>query len=97
MNDPIPFVWPGANRRDVRRNAGLSPLSHRELEVVAALAEGLGVKGAARKLGLSPLTVKSHLQRIRSALRDSGDIPPEIEIGESSGLVFYCLLRRWID
>lgn len=39
-------------------------LTDREIQVLALVAEGLQNKEIARRLGLSPLTVKAHLQRI---------------------------------
>lgn len=38
--------------------------THRELEVIAGVAEGHTNDALAARLGLSPLTVKSHLQRV---------------------------------
>lgn len=39
-------------------------LTVREVEVIRLVAEGCTNSGAARELGLSPMTVKSHLERI---------------------------------
>jgi DNA-binding CsgD family transcriptional regulator len=44
------------------------PLSSREVEVLALIADGLSKEQAGRKLGISGPTVKSHLSRIYSAL-----------------------------
>lgn len=44
------------------------PLSEREVEVLALIADGLSKEQAGRKLGISGPTVKSHLSRIYSAL-----------------------------
>ncbi|MGC2522307.1 MAG: helix-turn-helix transcriptional regulator, partial [Stellaceae bacterium] len=39
-------------------------LTPREIEVLAALAGGLGNKGVARRLGISPHTVKFHIEAL---------------------------------
>jgi DNA-binding CsgD family transcriptional regulator len=39
-------------------------LTPREVEVLAALAEGLGNKAVARRLGISPHTVKFHIESV---------------------------------
>lgn len=41
-----------------------NPLTERELEIVAYTADGHTTAGTARKLGLSPETVKSHKRNI---------------------------------
>ncbi len=73
-----PTVLPtvGAGReRTVRRDPlaatngdGEPHLTDRELEVLRALAEGLGNKQIGARLGISPSTVKYHLQAIFSKL-----------------------------
>lgn len=45
-----------------------APLSPREREVLAAAAAGLGTKAIARELGVSPNTVKFHLQAVYAKL-----------------------------
>lgn len=52
-----------------RPPAGISPLSPRELDVLAMVAVGCGNAEAARRLGLLPETVKSYL---RNAMRKLG-------------------------
>jgi DNA-binding CsgD family transcriptional regulator/putative methionine-R-sulfoxide reductase with GAF domain len=52
-----------------RPHAGLTPLSPRELDVLAMVAVGCGNAEAARRLGLLPETVKSYL---RNAMRKLG-------------------------
>ena len=42
----------------------LPALTPREIEVLAALAGGLGNKGVARRLGISPHTVKFHIEAL---------------------------------
>jgi DNA-binding NarL/FixJ family response regulator len=51
--------------------ASKSPLSPREQEVLALLAEGLSYKMAAAKLGLSYTTVNTHVKRIYEKLHIS--------------------------
>lgn len=73
-----PSVLPGAGAardRIVRREQmaalngdGEPHLTDRELEVLRALAEGLGNKQIGARLGISPSTVKYHLQAIFSKL-----------------------------
>lgn len=41
-----------------------TPLTPREVEVLAAIADGLGNKAAARRLGISPHTVKFHIESL---------------------------------
>lgn len=45
-----------------------SPLSPREREVLQLLAEGLHIKGIARKLSISSKTVESHIANIKNKL-----------------------------
>jgi DNA-binding NarL/FixJ family response regulator len=55
-------VWdPVTNLREEPRPLG-SPLSPREREVLELAGSGLSTKAVARKLGISPNTVKFHLQ-----------------------------------
>ncbi|HYW50183.1 MAG TPA: response regulator transcription factor [Gemmatimonadaceae bacterium] len=74
-----PSVLPAtgtARDRMARREQRLLPttsdaephLTDRELEVLRALAEGLGNKQIAARLGISPSTVKYHLQAIFAKL-----------------------------
>jgi DNA-binding CsgD family transcriptional regulator len=75
-----PSVLPGAGSsrdRSPRREQRAIPVPHgddephltdRELEVLRALAEGLGNKQIGARLGISPSTVKYHLQAIFSKL-----------------------------
>ena len=52
-----------------KRNAGLvTPLSERELEVLRLLASGLPSADVAKKLFLSPFTLKAHTQNIYNKL-----------------------------
>jgi DNA-binding CsgD family transcriptional regulator len=75
-----PSVLPSAGsarERTARREQAVAPvvqrddephLTDRELEVLRALAEGLGNKQIGGRLGISPSTVKYHLQAIFSKL-----------------------------
>ncbi len=47
---------------------GPSPLTPRELEILACLGEGLSNKAAARRLGISAHTVKFHLEAVFAKL-----------------------------
>jgi NarL family two-component system response regulator YdfI len=50
---------------------GIQPLTAREIEVLRLLAEGLGNRSVARRLGISEHTVKSHLTSIFAKLEVS--------------------------
>lgn len=49
---------------DVRPGPGAAALSSRELDVVAAVVDGLSNDEVASRLGISPKTVESHLHRL---------------------------------
>jgi DNA-binding CsgD family transcriptional regulator len=55
------FVW-------LRPGLAIDSLTQRELEVAQLLAEGLKYKEIAKRLEISPATVRSHLQRLHSKL-----------------------------
>lgn len=62
-------MLPGDRQR--RRRGGpseLGPLTARELEVTALIAQGLSNKDVARRLGIGVQTVKNHLERIKQKL-----------------------------
>ena len=61
-------------------------LSSREVEVLQAVAEGRSNKGIGEELGLSALTVKSHLARIARKL-GTGDRAEMVALAMRSGLV----------
>jgi DNA-binding NarL/FixJ family response regulator len=61
-------------------------LSTREIEVLQAVAEGRSNKGIGDELGLSALTVKSHLARIARTL-GTGDRAEMVALAMRSGLV----------
>jgi DNA-binding NarL/FixJ family response regulator len=61
-------------------------LSGREVEVLTAVAEGLSNKQVGDRLGLSGLTVKSHLARIARKL-GTGDRAEMVAIAMRSGVI----------
>ena len=79
----------GAQSRSLPRLAGIStttPLSPREREVLAMLAEGMGNKIVAARLGISEHTVKTHVASIFQKL--GADTRAEaVAIGARSGLI----------
>ena len=58
-------AWPFARNEAAIRALGLSP---RECEILAALATGESNKELARRLGISPNTVKTHVARVYEKL-----------------------------
>jgi len=65
---------------------GEAPLTARELEVLAALADGLSNKGIARRLGISFHTVKFHVAGILAKL-DADSRTEAVTRGAQLGLV----------
>jgi two-component system, NarL family, response regulator YdfI len=63
VRQPNPGESPAQLRRPVS-GLPLQPLTGRELEILGLLAEGLGNKAIAVRLGISEHTVKSHLASI---------------------------------
>ncbi len=61
-------------------------LSSREVEVLQAVSEGRSNKGIGEELGLSALTVKSHLARIARKL-GTGDRAEMVALAMRSGLI----------
>ena len=51
-----------ASRAAVETGAQLPPLTQREREILSSLADGLGNKQIAARLGISPNTVKTHVE-----------------------------------
>jgi DNA-binding NarL/FixJ family response regulator len=62
------------------------PLTPRELEVLGMLAEGLGNKIVAARLGISEHTVKTHVASILAKL-DAGTRAEAVAIGARLGLI----------
>ncbi|MEP7380923.1 MAG: response regulator transcription factor [Gemmatimonadota bacterium] len=79
----------GRSTRAAPRLAGttaLAPLSPREREILALLAEGLGNKIAAARLGISEHTVKTHVASIFQKL--GADTRAEaVAIGARTGMI----------
>lgn len=63
------------------------PLSARELQIIDRVAQGDSNLGIGNKLGLSPLTVKSHLARI-------GD---RLGTGDRAHMVAICMRAGWVE
>ena len=61
-------------------------LTQREIEVLQAVAQGRSNKGIGEELGLSALTVKSHLARIARKL-GTGDRAEMVALGMRAGLL----------
>ncbi len=64
----------------------LVPLSGREMEVLACLAQGLSNKEIATKLGISHQTVKNH---VTAVLR-------KLQVNDRTQAVVYALQRGWV-
>jgi DNA-binding NarL/FixJ family response regulator len=58
-----PFVDPSLSPTLLMTNGGDAPLSEREREILQLLAEGYHTEEVARRIGLSPETVKSDTKR----------------------------------
>ncbi len=69
-----------------RRSSTPDELSSRELEVLQSVAEGRSNKTIGEELGLSALTVKSHLARIARKL-GTGDRAEMVALAMRSGLI----------
>jgi LuxR family maltose regulon positive regulatory protein len=67
MADPL-FPQSASARSQLNHPALIEPLSDRELEVLSMIAEGLSNPEIARKLYLSPNTLKAHTQSIYGKL-----------------------------
>ena len=78
-----------AARRPAVRHAGLNvapPLTPREIEVLGMMAEGLGNKIIAARLGITLYTVKFHIASIFAKL-DAGSRTEAVTIGVRQGLI----------
>jgi DNA-binding CsgD family transcriptional regulator len=62
------------------------PLTPREIEVLGMLAEGLGNKTIARRLGISEHTVKFHVGSILARL-DASSRTEAVTLGARRGLI----------
>jgi DNA-binding CsgD family transcriptional regulator len=62
------------------------PLTPREIEVLGMLAEGLGNKTIARRLGISEHTVKFHVGSILAKL-DASSRTEAVTLGARRGLI----------
>ena len=69
-----------------RRSSGADTLSAREIEVVDLVAQGQSNKEIGEKLGLSALTVKSHLARIARKL-GTGDRAEMVMVALRAGII----------
>lgn len=67
-------------------SALLKDLSEREIEVLAALAEGLGNKDIGEKLFISPRTVDTHRTNLMKKL-DTHNVAGLVRIAIKAGLV----------
>jgi DNA-binding NarL/FixJ family response regulator len=65
---------------------GPESLSHREIEVLSQVSEGRSNRDVAESLGLSSLTVKSHLARIARKL-GTGDRAEMVVMALRAGLI----------
>lgn len=61
-------VTRAAGARRTRDESGASPLTPRELEILAMMAEGMGNRAIAQHLGISTHTVKFHIASILDTL-----------------------------
>lgn len=75
-----------ATPRTGRRPVGPAALSRREIQVLQLVADGRSNRDAGDVLGLSALTVKSHLARIGRKL-GTGDRAELVALGMRSGLL----------
>ncbi len=85
VGPPLEWVGPIAEGVERRREVE-SKLTDRELEVLAAAAEGLTAREIARRLGVAERTVTTHLGRIYGKLGVSGRVGA-ILTAARSGLV----------
>jgi DNA-binding NarL/FixJ family response regulator len=67
-------------------NAGVRELSAREIEVLRLVADGRSNKAIGQTMGLSALTVKSHLARIARKL-GTGDRAGMVAVAMRGGII----------
>lgn len=83
MLDP----WEQEERGREMMDAGECPLTTRELEVLAQLGKGLGVKEAALSLGIAYSTARHHLYAVNTKLGAA----------DRSGAVLLAWAKGWIQ
>ena len=84
--DPARFDVSIARTSAASERVGLNSLSRREIEVIALVSEGMSNKDVGERLGLSALTVKSHLARIARKL-GTGDRAHMVAMAMRAGLI----------
>lgn len=62
--DAIEAVLGAAGQRRGRRRAGAAGLTPREIEVLQLIARGASTRGVAERLGITPKTAETHIERI---------------------------------
>jgi DNA-binding CsgD family transcriptional regulator len=62
--DAVDAVLGAAGEATPRRRTGAAGLTPREVEVLALVARGASTREVARRLGISPKTAGTHLERI---------------------------------
>jgi DNA-binding NarL/FixJ family response regulator len=83
---PVPGVLPVQRPRTSTRATGADGLSGREVEVLQLVGDGRSNKEIGEVLGLSALTVKSHLARIARKL-GTGDRAEMVVVAMRAGVV----------
>ena len=86
VGQPEPAGNPAVAAPEVIGSPGLRELSEREIEVLQQVADGNTNKEAGQNLGLSGLTVKSHLARIGRKL-GTGDRAEMVALAMRAGLI----------
>jgi two-component system, NarL family, nitrate/nitrite response regulator NarL len=79
------YLSPGLSPTPQRRARGGEPLTPREQEVLALIAEGLSSRDIGERLAMGVRTVETH----RTSLRRKLDLP------SAAALVRYAVERRW--
>lgn len=81
------LLFPGDSQQPRPVKVSWCPLSERELDVLIEVAKGFGNFNVGKNLGISSLTVKSHLTRIAKTLNVQGD---------RAGLISIAIREGWI-
>ncbi|MBX5446929.1 MAG: response regulator transcription factor [Acidothermus cellulolyticus] len=84
--DPAVASLLAAGLRNNASNEGIGDLSSREIEVLRLVADGRSNKEIGDQLGLSALTVKSHLARIARKL-GTGDRAEMVALAMRAGII----------